>query len=316
MRTLLPSIALALVACTSDASGPEGALEQALAHARPGATGDRAASPTRTPPTRVEASLTLTFVRPDGSYSLAMHRTIDRQDGRFRVVDERAFTAPSVVDPKVPLTRREVVESRFDGAAFAWRRGTGQWIERDARDGLPQATLDEALGLGTFALDAFGDYLVPTPRAPDVDHPPSLGGVAARWSSLALDPQIRPRALSPEDLTALRDHEPTVAKYLAATHRPTQVHGLVARATPAAAAPTGGLPTAGRVLAIELDLEGQASFDEGTSPFSLALSQKVLPLPDDVAFDLPAERLPDTRERPWKMIEDVLGERLLPPYAH
>lgn len=300
MRWLIPLVMLA--ACTSDASGPEGALEKALAHARPAAEA-AVAGPTRTPPTRVEASLRLTFTRPDGAYLLAIDRTIDRKDGRFRIVDGRAFTAPSVVDPKVPMTRRESVEARFDGTAFAWRRGTGEWIERDGLDGLPQRTLDDALGLASFALEALGDYLVPTPLPDDSDHPPSLGGIAARWSALALDARVRPRALSSEDLMALRDHEPTVAKYLAATHRPTVLRGTVARG------PDGG------VLAAELRVEGQASFDEGASPFTLEITQRYAPLPDEVPFELPADRLPDTRERPWKMIEEVVGDRLLPPYT-
>ncbi len=51
----------------------------------------------------------------------------------------------------------------------------------------------------------------------------------------------------------------------------------------------------------------------GAGTLAITLTQRVTGL-DGVDFTLPADRLPESRERPWKMIEDVLGDDLLEPY--
>ncbi len=129
-----------------------------------------------------------------------------------------------------------------------------------------------------------------------------LGGARVTWSSVDLDPAVRPRALSEAELAALRDHDPTVASWIAATHRPTRVHGELAK------------NDKGVVVAARIAIDGEAPGIEGPATFSLELSEGVAVLPGDATFELPAERLPESRERPWRMIEDVLGDGLLPPY--
>jgi len=122
------------------------------------------------------------------------------------------------------------------------------------------------------------------------------------WRSVDLDPAVRPRALSGAELTALRDHDPTIASWIAATHRPTRVQGELAK------------NDKGVIVAARIAIEGETPGIEGPAQFSFELSAGVAGLPGDATFELPAERLPESRERPWQMIEDVLGDGLLPPY--
>lgn len=294
---------LVACACTSDATGPGGALEKALAHAHAGAVDRDASSPAATiAPTRVEARLTLTFSASAGRHSLVIERHVDRDRDRFRVTDARAHTSPAVADATVETTARDRVESIFDGRALAWKRGDGQWIERDVLDGLAQRMLAEAGNLADFTLGAFTDYLRTHSLAAGGDRPDTLGGVRVSWSSVDLDPAVRPRALSEAELTALRDHDRTVASWIAATHRPTRIQGELAR------------DDRGTVLAARVTIEGETPLPEGPAKFTLALDQGVAALPADATFELPADRLPESRERPWRMVEDVLGQGLLPPY--
>jgi len=292
-----------MLACTSDATGPDGALERALAHARPNLVDRDASSPTKAAiATRVDARLSLTFVGSAGRHALAIERRIDRDKDRFRVSDARVYTSPAVADPKVEATARDRTETVFDGHALAWKRGDGQWIERDVLDGLAQRTLAEALGLGEFTRAAFTDYLRTQPLAAGGDHPDVLGGVRVTWTSVDLDPAVRPRALSEVELSALRDHDPTVARWIAATHRPTRIQAELATSDK------------GLVIAAKITIEGETPSPEGMAKFTLELTQSVSSLPPEATFELPTDRLPESRERPWLMIEDVLGDALLPPY--
>jgi hypothetical protein len=71
---------------------------------------------------------------------------------------------------------------------------------------------------------------------------------------------------------------------------------------------------AGEVVALKLSVAGTTPFPGGAVPFSLEVKQEVAELGAEASFALPAERLPESRERPWRMIENVLGDKLLPPY--
>jgi hypothetical protein len=129
-----------------------------------------------------------------------------------------------------------------------------------------------------------------------------IAGRRADWHGVALDPAVRPRALSEAELASLRDNAPSVSLWVAATHRPRRVAGEIAK------------DPDGAVVAGHLDIEGETPFPEAPVTFRVELGVTAEPLPEGVSFELPAERLPESRERPWRMIEDVLGEGLLPPY--
>lgn len=290
----------ALAACNSDATGPEGALEQALARARPDepAVGQVRPEAARRTLTRLEMGLT-----SGASQTLTIDLRLDEDGaGRFRVRDTRTLVAPSAADPAVMEEHRDGVEIVFDGAALALRHGEGPWIERDVLDGLPARKLSEAGEPARFVMAAFGDYLRFEPLVDDARLPGRIGARPARWVTVTLDPAVRPRALPEAELTALRDHDPSVPLWVAATHRPTRAEGEIARADD------------GTMLAGRLRLEGETALPEGPARFVVALAIEVAPLPGDASFVLPAERLPEARERPWRMVEDVLGQGLLPPY--
>lgn len=299
-----PLLIVVVAACTSDATGPEGALEQALARARPMASD---ASPddiaVARSATRLEARLSLAFTTASTRESLLIERNVERAVDQFRIRDSRAHTSPSAADPKVDVTARERVESVFDGRAFAWRRGDGQWIERDVLDGLPTRTLTAATGLADYVVRAFADYFEVKAMPGDADHPTTLGGGKVQWSRITLDPAVRPLALSADELQALRANSATTIRWIAATHRPTRVSGELAR------------DTAGHVVAATLSIEGATTLPDGPATFAITLTQGFKDLPSDTSFLLPVDRLPESRERPWLMIEDVVGDALLPPYA-
>lgn len=290
----------AFAACNSDATGPEGALEQALSRARPEepSVGQARTEAARRTVTRLEMGLTAAT-----SQTLTIDLRLDEDGaGRFRVRDARTLVAPSAADPAVMEEHRDDVEIVFDGAALALRHGEGPWIERDVLDGLPARKLSEAGEAGRFVMAAFGDYLRFEPLVDDARLPVRIGARPARWVTVTLDPAVGPRALPEAELTALRDHDPSVPLWVAATHRPTRVEGEIARADD------------GTLLAGRVRLEGGTTLPEGPARFVVALAIEVTPLPGDASFALPAERLPEARERPWRMIEDVLGQGLLPPY--
>ena len=290
---------LAGLGCTGAATGPEGALEQALARTRPTVTPSTTAQTKGATRTLARLEITLST----SSQSLVIARQIDQDgQGRFRVADARLYRAPAAADPNVMSEHNDGVESVYDGHAMAWRRGSGQWIERDVLDGLPARTLAAALDLPGFVLAASGDYFSYQPLGVGAGRANQVGGERVDWFSVTLDPAVRPRALGQADLTALRDHDASVGLWIAATFRPTRIEGELARSGQ------------GAIVAGHLRIEGETAGPEGTAAFVIELTQQVDPLPSVVSFDLSDDRLPEARERPWHMIEDVLGAELLPPY--
>ncbi len=330
-RMLLVSVGLvvALGACAGEAEGPGGALEAALAKARPmhdvtdpkipRSLGDeRWEAPVPLPELvshRLEVAATLTLTVGTSTHTLIIHRSIARDGRRFRVIENREHREPSVADPAQNISTAMRFEAVYDGVAIAVKRGTGPFIERDARDGLPARILSQLHDFGPSLLRAFDDYLV---KQPGAGRAPEIADLRLEWQALTLDRDVAPRPMPEAELTQLRDHDRHVFAWAAATFRPTWVNGKVAHLAGRTYAPQGAVE-------IELALSGSVRGAEGApGSFALELEQRVSTLGESALanlrerapaeFVLPAERLPADRPRPWKMIVDVLGEDLLPPY--
>lgn len=340
MRRALPFVVL--VACSSE-DGEVGALERALSKARPmhevveptvaaGSAWDISVPLVELVDHRLEVEAKLEL-NPTGSasrdardgatspaeqrHTLVITRSIARQGRRFRVVETRVHREPSLADPAAARETQARFEAIFDGQHLAIKRGNGPFIERDARDGLPGRILTQLHDLTPSLFTAFGDYFVET-QSPG--RAPEIAGLGLDWRALSLDTGVRPRTLSDTELTALKDHERNVFAWVAATFRPTKVVGRVGRVQ------TKGAPGGAEgILECDLSLAGGFRGPTGGGGFSLELTQRVSRLADSAIaslaerapadFVLPAERLPPDRPRPWKMIEDVLGADLLPPYV-
>lgn len=315
--------ALVMGGC-SDSQGEVGALERALAKARPmhqvlepalalKAPWDSPVPLSELVEHRLEVEMKVELRLGDAVHSLTIQRSIVRDGRRFRAIERRVHREPSVADPaghNETSTRSEVV---FDGERLATRRGLGSFIERDARDGLPARILTQLHDLTPSILAGFGDYLIETPspgRAPEV------GGLALSWHALSLESGVRARTMPAAELAALRDHEDNVVAWVAATFSPTRVAGRIGRGK------TGVLDCD---LSLAGGFRGPAGSDAGAvGGFTLELTQRVAAVNDAAIlslserapadFELPADRLSADRPRPWKMIEDVLGDGLLPPY--
>jgi hypothetical protein len=264
----------------------------------------------------MELALKLTIGTGGESHSLELSRSIARDGRRFRVVEHRLHGAPSAADPSQVNPTATRFEAIFDGERLAVRRGHGPFIERDARDGLPARILSQMHDFGPAILTAFGDYLVLSPGA---GRAPEVAGIRLAWSKVELDPAVAPKPMSESELAALRDHERHVFAWLAATLRPSQVTGRVAHVAGSDQSPE-------RLVEAELTLSGGARGSVTSPPggFTLDLIQRVSALGESAIaslrerapadFTLPADLLPPDRPRPWKMIVDVLGDELLPPY--
>lgn len=323
MRQVLPYLFLSFglsSACSSE-DGEVGALERALAKARPmhevvapevAATRpwDGGVPLPALVAHRLESELKVAVTFGDKAQALTISRSIAREGRRFRFVERRVHREPSLADPSASLETATRFEVIFDGERLALKRGTGPFIERDARDGLPARLLTQAHDLAPMVFSSFGDYLTETPSP---GRAAELAGLRPEWRALSLDPAVRPRTMDEAELTALREHDKNVFAWAAATFRPTRVVGRVGR--------LGGEP-----LECELSLAGgvKGPANAGGGGFTLELTQRVSPLTESAIatlserapadFSLPKDALPPDRPRPWKMIEDVLGDELLPPY--
>jgi hypothetical protein len=264
---------------------------------------------------RLEMAGTLTLTAGTATHTLIVHRSIVRDGRRFRVIENREHREPSVADPAQNISTAMRFEAVFDGASIAVKRGTGPFIERDARDGLPARILSQLHDFGPSLLQAFDDYLV---KKPGAGRAPEVADLRLVWQALTLDREVAPRPMPEAELTQLRNHDRHVFAWAAATFRPTRVSGKVAHLAGTAYDPQ-------RAVEIELNLSGSVRGSDGVpGTFALELEQRVSPLGESALpnlrerapaeFGLPAERLPADRPRPWKMIEDVLGDELLPPY--
>lgn len=300
---------LTAVSCDVDAPSDDQALTAALA-ATAGRTEGR--GPTARPlegaddhRLLVEAEIALEF--EEGARRLVFERVVDRRAGGrgvgdegaapFRVVDRRTLHTAGAPTPRYDEGREGV----FDGARFATRRRFGPWIEHDLLERGHERLLHEAHGLGEQIVAGFSDYLnwEEDPAADEV-----IAGIPVRWAEARLDARVAPRPLDAEALAALRDHEEHWPAWVAATHRPDRVTGRVARAR-----------RGGELVAARLEIRGRATVDGVSSPFAVTLEQRVEALPSKASLELPADVLPATRERSWRMIESVLGDSLAPIYV-
>ncbi len=320
MRPILPLLLAFILACSTE-DGPEGALEAALARAKPmpGPLDLPATTWPEPVPLRglrahvLDVDLSVRLVSTRGPQALAITRRIERRDRMFRVSETRSHEEPSAADPTKQLTHSERFEAVFDGTRIAVRRGEGPFIERDARDGLPTRTLTRLHDLAPFLLTSLKDDTRLEPLAPDETTPPSVEGLPVTWRRVVFLVEAERR--EPLDLMALRRRESTLAKWLGESLVVTRGGGRVAFVDGPELVDGAGRPKPEAALVVDIALEGDARLGpgDGRAPFSLTFKQRLTPLGEG-SFDLPAERLPEKRERPWKMVEEVLGDELLPPY--
>lgn len=224
-------------------------------------------------------------------------RVAPRAGAPFRVVDHRTLHRPGSPTARYDEGREGV----FDGARFATRRRFGPWIEHDLLERGHERLLRDAHALGEQVVAAFADYLA-WEELPAEDE--EIAGIPVRWARARLDARVAPRPLDAEALAALRDHAEHWPAWVAATHRPSHIDGRVARAR------RGGELVAGR-----LEIRGHATVEGVSAPFTVTLEQRADALPASASFALPADVLPATRERTWRMIEGVLGDSLAPVYV-
>ena len=107
-----------------------------------------------------------------------------------------------------------------------------------------------------------------------------------------------------EALNALRDHEDDWKVWLAASHKPIEISGRVARRIDG----DKGL------VAGELSVKGIGAWGDEKRDFMALVNYDIGPLPPHISFKLPDETLAPRRERPWRMVKDALGDDLLSPY--
>lgn len=229
---------------------------------------------------------------------LAIARTIARGDaGRFTVRDTRVWQDERVATDTVDDEATVV----YDGKRLAVGRNGGPWMERETLGGQEERLLRNAYDLAPTLLEAFGPYLVWKPAPPG--DPGRVAGMEVRWEDASLDTQVRPRPMSVDEQNALRDHEGHWRAWLAATHRPTEVRGHVARRVD-----TGEVVVGSVVITGEASVEGQAA------SFGMELDLAVGEAAPAESFKLPEPLVSAQRERPWKRIRDLLGPDLLAPY--
>lgn len=289
--------------CAERSGGEHGALEEALANTRQ--TGAGAGTASLLPfdgaephQLRMDAMFALVGGEGEPGRGIRVTRDIFRGKGQaFRIEDTRLWTDP-VVTPTGRLDGRETV---YDGERLAVRRQWGPWMERETLGRQHQRLLAEAYDVGPAVLGAFGPYLIFTP---DPEGEVTMAGVRVKWEQVALDPSVAPRPLDDETLRTLREHTETWKAWMAATHKPHLVEGRLARRVDGQR----------EIVAGRLVIKGVGKWQERRRDFQLEVSYQMSPLPPQVSFTLPEDRLPARRSRPWRMVKSALGEDLLAPY--
>jgi hypothetical protein len=241
---------------------------------------------------------------------VVIQRVIDRgSDGAFAIEDQRTWT-----DPELALngyTDRRVIRS--DGELLAVKRAGGPWMERETLGGHAQRLLTSAYDIAPTVLNGLKRHLQLQVVNPDGAQgldtggfDPSPAGLEVQWYAVTLAPGAGSGTTpGPKELRRLRSQESTWSRWLSETHKPTSIQGSLARTSAG---------EEGDVIAGALELDGSATVEGVTRAFTLALRISVEPLPASVSFQLPEDRLPATRDRPWRMIEEVLGDELSERY--
>lgn len=296
-------LALSAPGCAERSGGEHGALEEALAGTRQPGTG--AGSATLQPldgaephQLHMDAMFALEGGEGGPGRGIRITRDIFRGKGQaFRIEDTRLWTDP-VVSPTGRLEGRETV---YDGERLAVRRRWGPWMERETLGRQQERLLAEAYDVAPAVLGAFGSYLLFTP---DPEGEVTMAGVRVKWERVALDTSVAPRPLDDEALGALREHTETWKAWMSATHKPHLVEGRLARR----------IDGQREVVAGRLVIKGAGQWRGRRRDFQLEMGYQMSPLPPQVSFTLPEDRLPARRSRPWRMVKSALGEDLLPPY--
>ena len=300
----------AWVGCTAEPrhTGPA-ALEEALSGAHPGGREGASGIPlaeAKPHRQRVTLSFTLRGEERENDQKLVIRRTIDRgPEGAWRFLDERSWSDPELA-PKGYDDRREVI---YDGEGLAIRRAWGPWMDRETMDAHAERLLTAAYDAAPAVLAGLDPYLqIQEDEVAEKNQGVALGldptpaGQAVRWVRLSLSPEPRLAVATPEELRRKRDTQGSWHQWWAATHRPSEVRGHLAR--------TSG----GDVVVGEIHAEGSAGVEGRKRPFLMHLLVTTESLPAAVTFQLPEERLPATRARPWKQIREVMGDDLAEIY--
>ena len=296
--------ALLAMGCSEQSASATAALEEALAGTRQ-ADDPASATASRRPlagsqPHQLQMDGVFVLLPGPGGpgHSVQTLRNVSRGEGRaFRIEDSR-FWKDRHVAPDGRLDGRESV---FDGEHLAVRRSWGPWMERETVGQQQERLLREAYDIAPAVLGAFGSYLR---FEPDPEGETTLAGMKVMWERASLDKSVGPRPMDKEALVALREHTENWKAWLAATHTPNRIEGRLARRTDGTA----------EVVAGNLLIEGIGRWDGREREFRLSVTYEMSPLSPQASFDMPKDRLPPTRERPWKMVKSALGDDLLPPY--
>ena len=115
------------------------------------------------------------------------------------------------------------------------------------------------------------------------------------------DPQ--PTVVHERGLATLRHHELRWDDWLAASHQLSAVSGLVARRDRDQG-----------ILSASVTFRGDLRVDDVDEAFRLRLIWRRDTLNPTHPFTVPTDLVQARRERPWSMINDVLGEALRGPY--
>ncbi|MEE2779785.1 MAG: hypothetical protein VYE15_04620 [Myxococcota bacterium] len=310
------SILACFGACTPDPArtGPE-ALEAALAEAHPGMEDHNLddGSPLQgCKPHRMTmmGAMTLRGDHQSTDQKVVIQRVIDRgPDGAFSIDDQRTWTDPELA-PSGYTDRRLILS---DGELLAVKRSGGPWMERETLGGHAQRLLTSAYDVAPTILNGLKRHL----QLQAVDDDQAVGlerggfdpgpvGLDVQWYAVTLASDSGAGDVpGAKALRSLRSQESTWDQWLSQTHKPTGIEGSLARTRGS----DGGVVVSGA-----LELDGSATVEGVKREFTLALRISVDPLPSAVSFQLPEDRLPATRDRPWQMIEDVLGDNLSERY--
>lgn len=347
---LFGALSLGALGCAEKRKAPED-LERALLSTwqaspeHPSPLGDETLSwriqrgvPAIHVPYRLENRWSLSFATEEGPKRIDIERSLVRKGRAFHWVERRESTFPSAMDREQERRRQTRFEAVFDGDKLAIKEDDAPFVWRDATKGLPEQLLRDMHDMAPSLAFVFRDYW----REGEGRMRPSQvleGGL--REFALSLDEKVRPRAFSKEEVKELKHDEMGLFAWMASAFRPRRLVGRLGRAVGLAEAANGGEKKACEValfstdclppdllsiLTANLDIEG--SFQDGPGEEGQAFQmrfQQEFGAPEEALlaslkehakadFSVPKEALSAHRRRPWKMLQEVLGKDLLPPY--
>lgn len=247
---------------------------------------------------RMSGTFVLRKVGAGSGRAIEVTRNLYRgKSNAFRLEEMRFWTDPVVA----PEGRQDGRQAVFNGESLAVRRSWGPWMKRENVGGQHEALLRSAHDIAPAVMEAFSPYMV---FRPDPEGDATIAGVAVRWERVGLDLAVQPRPLKADALKALREHEDDWKTWLAASHKPIEISGRIARRIDGDKDLVSG----------NLSIKGIGTWSDERRDFMLLLNYEIAPLPPHVSFEVSDEILPARRERPWRMVKDVLGDELLSPY--